>query len=185
MTVTKAELRCQLRARHPGQAERDRQSALICRHILLSEAFRRARVIGGYVPLLREADVTQVLQETLACGKVLALPRCGCPPEMTLHRVTDLRCLVHGPYGLLESAAEMEIIAPDALDLLIVPLEGIDPRGRRLGKGGGYYDRLLAQTDVLTIGTALTSQWAEHIPSDPWDVPLKSCVDEHGIHWFK
>lgn len=183
--MTKAELRARLRADQPERAERDRQSALLCRHILNSNAYQRARVIGAYVPMAREADITPVLQDTLASGRILVLPRCLQATEMSLHRVTDLSDLVRGLYGLLEPSADLPVVQPSALDLLIVPLEGVDRRGMRLGKGGGYYDRLLAQADVPTLGAALRSNWVEKVPADPWDKPLQACADEQGIHDFK
>lgn len=183
--MTKAELRAWLRANHPGKAERDRQSALLCQHILNSREYRIARTVGAYVPLAREADVMPVLQDALVSGRTLVLPRCLQAPEMTLHRVTALSELVRGAYGLLEPAADLPVVQPSALDLLIVPLEGVDRRGMRLGKGGGYYDRLLTQADVPTMGAALRSQWVDQAPADPWDKPLQACADERGIHHFK
>jgi len=180
----KAALRRLLRSLHQGREARDRESAAMCAHILRSVWYREAHVIGGYMPLPREADVTMVLRDALAAGKTLALPLCGDAPHMTLRRVASLEELVPGAYGILEPQEDTEIIPVDALDLLLTPLEGVDPCGMRLGKGGGYYDRLLAHSGVRTMGCALTWQRTERIPSEPWDRPLKACVDRDGIRFF-
>ncbi len=180
----KAALRKAIRALYPGQAARDAESAHLCRHILGSDEYRRARVIGGYMPLLREADITLVLQDILATGRTLALPLCGDAPHMTLRRVTSLDELVPGPYGLLEPAPTAPLIDPDRIELLLTPLEGIDPTGMRLGKGGGYYDCLLSGHEIPTLGCALTWQWTSCVPADAWDKPLNTCADMHGIHTF-
>ena len=71
----KSLLRQQLRARHPGREVRDRESVLMCGHILASDLYRNARIIGGYMPLAREADVTPVLTDVLHTGRTLALPQ--------------------------------------------------------------------------------------------------------------
>lgn len=180
----KAALRRLLRSLHEGPEARARESEALCGHILNSAWYRDAQVVGGYMPLPREADVTAVLRDVLSSGRTLALPLCGMAPQMTLRRVTSLEELVPGAYGIPEPGEESEIIPVDALDLLLVPLEGIDPSGMRLGKGGGYYDCLLAGRSVRTMGCALSWQRAAHIPAQEWDRPLTACADRDGIHIF-
>ena len=180
----KAALRRELRARFAGEAARAEESRLICGHILQSDVYRQARIVGGYMPLRHEADVTKVLLDALSSGKTLALPLCGKPPHMTLRQVSSLEELLPGAYGIPEPAEDSEIIPADALDLLLVPLEGIGPDGMRLGKGGGYYDCLLAGTDVLTMGCALSWQRAERIPAQAWDRPLRACATCEGVQLY-
>lgn len=180
----KAALRRELRARHQGREARDRESALLCRRILCSDLYRHARIVGGYMPLLREADVTPVLEDVLASGRTLALPLCGQAPHMTLRHVASLEDLVPGAYGILEPAADAPILPAEELDLLLIPLEGIDSTGMRLGKGGGYYDCLLSGRNIRTLGCALSWQWAPSIPKESWDRPLFACADRDGIHVF-
>lgn len=182
--MTKREWRSHLRALHEGREVRDRQSAALCRHILNSDEYKSACVIGGYMPLPREADVLPVLTDALAQGKMLALPLCGQAPHMTLRRVDSLDELVPGAYGIPEPHESSAVIPLSQVDLLLVPLEGIDKSGMRLGKGGGYYDHLLAGANVKTIGCALTWQWAESLPAESWDEPLYACADEAGVHVF-
>ena len=136
------------------------------------------------MPLKREADITPVLEHALQSGKTLALPLCGPAPQMTLRRVESLASLHSGAYGIPEPAAESEIIPVEQIDLLLVPLEGIDGSGMRLGKGGGYYDCLLDGKTVPTMGCALSWQWTERVPAQAWDRPLMACADRDGIRVF-
>lgn len=163
---------------------RNRESALLCEHILASSVFQNAQVIGGYMPLTREVDVRPVLAAALHQGKTLVLPLCDQAPHMTMRKVVSLEELCIGTYGIPEASPDTPIISPEKIDLLLVPLEGIDHDGFRLGKGGGYYDRLLSLADIPTVGCALSWQWTEHVPREPWDKPLCACVDHTGIHWF-
>ena len=77
------------------------------------------------------------------------------------------------------------VVGAGEIELLLVPLEGISASGVRLGKGGGYYDRLLAACPALTLGAALSWQWTEDIPRDPWDRPLNACACAEGIRIFR
>ena len=180
----KAALRRAIRSRFPGDEIRRAESGAMCRHILSWEPYRQAETVGAYIPLRREADVTAVMLDVLASGRTLALPRVDGEGSMTLRRVRSLEELVPGAYGIPEPGGDTEIIPLAALSLFIVPLEGIDCRGMRLGKGGGYHDRLLADSHVMTLGAVMSWQWEDHLPAMPWDRPLRAAADCRGIHLF-
>lgn len=183
--MNKKELRWRLRGQRGTQQERDAQSAAICRHIMNSDVYRDASVIACYAAMPHEADVTMVIEAALAQGKLVAMPLCGHAPDMTLRKICSLDELQTGQYGILEPPADAPIVDVREVELILVPLEGIDPSGCRLGKGGGYYDRLLAQTAAFSMGCALTWQLTDEVPRAPWDKPLSACADEHGIHEFR
>lgn len=62
------------------------------------------------------------------------------------------------------------------IDLIIVPAVALDPHGNRMGRGKGYYDRLLSTTAAHTIGVALECQLVDNIPCEPHDIPLDAVV---------
>lgn len=185
MSMTKDELRRALRAASPGREARDRESLMLCAHITAWEPYRRARVVGGYMPLSWEANVVPVLQDALSRGKTLALPRCMAEGQLCFHRVESLGSLRRGAYGLLEPEEDAPVVGAEEINLLLVPLEGISSLGARLGKGGGYYDRLLSSCPALTLGAALSWQWTEDIPREMWDRPLHACAGAEGIRIFR
>lgn len=185
MSMTKDELRRALRAASPGREARDRESLMLCAHITAWEPYRRARVVGGYMPLSWEANVVPVLQDALSRGKTLALPRCMAEGRLCFHRVESLDSLRRGAYGLLEPEEDAPVVGAEEINLLLVPLEGISSLGARLGKGGGYYDRLLSSCPALTLGAALSWQWTEDIPREMWDRPLHACAGAEGIRIFR
>lgn len=180
----KQALRRLVRARCPNAFEQAQQSAAICRHVMAWPTYQAASCVGAYMPLRREANITPLLQDLLERGGVLALPRVEEKGRMTMRRVTSLQALVPGQYGLLEPAPDTPCVATGTLALLLVPLEAIDATGMRLGKGGGYYDRLLETVNCTTLGIALLSQWVAYVPADPWDKPLCAVADARGIHLF-
>ena len=184
MTGAKALLRKQIRAAFPGAEERDRQSRALCGHVLSSDLWKDVHTVVGYVPLPREADVTPLLRAGLTQGKRLLLPRVEGPGVMTLRQVGALESLVPGAYGIPEPAEDAPIVPPSEADLILTPLEAIDRSGLRLGKGGGYYDRLLSAADAFSLGIVLSWQWTDAVPADPWDRALDAAADRDGIHLF-
>ncbi len=184
MSSDKQALRRAIRQAFPGKASRDDQSIALCRHVMAWEPYRRAEVIAGYMPMGHEADVTALLLDALASGKVLALPRCDAPGRMTFRRVNSLEELIPGAYGLPEPTPDAPAVPPADIDLMLVPLEAISRKGQRLGKGGGYYDRVLARWQGLSLGVALAHQWVEDMPCCRWDMPIRACADAEGINLF-
>lgn len=173
-----------MRSAFPGALQRDAESQSICRRLCRWPVLQDASVVAGYVPLSREADITPVLASILESGHTLALPRCGEAPCMTFHGVKDLSELVPGAYGILEPRADAPVILPEAFSLVLVPLEGIDGEGHRLGKGCGYYDHLLTKTHCLSVGIALSWQECDSVPVEACDQPLDAVADAEGIRIF-
>ena len=180
----KRALRAAVRGAFPGAEARDRESGAICAHVLAWPVYRRARVVAGYVPLIREADITPILRDALAAGKTLLLPRVEGERAMSLRRVDSLDALAPGRWGLLEPPEEAVIVPAGAAELLLTPLEAVDPLGTRLGKGGGYYDALLEGASGVKLGVALSWQRVPRVPAEPWDKPLDALVTEDGIQSF-
>lgn len=180
--VNKQELRKTLRQLRTNAADRDAQSAVICKHILNSSIYMNARVIAAYSALPHEADVTDVVQAALIAGKTVAMPRCGAAPVMQFHRICSMDELRAGRYGIFEPSADAPVINEKDLELILVPLEGIDARGFRLGKGGGYYDHLINKTNAYTIGCALDWQILPCVPNDPWDKQVRAYADVNGLY---
>ena len=134
------------------------------------------------MPLDREADIRPLLREILISGRTLALPRCGKDGAMAFHRVTAPEQLIEGPYHLMEPPASLPVVPPEAIRLMLVPLEAADPRLNRLGKGGGYYDRYLPMAaNALLCGVALRYQLTEAVPTAPHDRPLDVLATPDGL----
>lgn len=180
----KQAIRRQVRSDFPGQADRAAQSQSLCSHVLAWPVYRQARVVGGYMPMPWEADVTPVLLDALASGKTLVLPRCEGSGRMSFRQVSSLEEIQPGRYGLLEPEPGAAAVPVEEIELMLVPLEAITPKGMRLGKGGGYYDRVLARFSGVTLGMVLQHQWVESLPVEEWDRPLNAGADMLGIYLF-
>ena len=93
--------------------------------------------------------------------------------------------LLPNAYGLPEPVGGDEI-SPLTLDLILVPLLAFDRRGQRVGYGGGFYDRFLAQCrpDALKLGLSWFEPVGEISDANAHDVPLDACLTPHVFHRF-
>jgi 5-formyltetrahydrofolate cyclo-ligase len=152
-------------------------SDLVCRQILGSNLWRQAGIILFYAPMPDELDVSPLWPTALAEGKILCLPRFDpASDRYTAAHVVDLaRDLTPGRYGVREPVSSCPSVPLNRLDLTLVPGLAFGPNGRRLGRGRGYYDRLLAETNALKCGIGFDVQWLDSIPREPCDV-LLDCI---------
>ena len=172
LSAQKQALRRLVRSRFPGMAQRDAESRLLCEGIAALPRWQAARTVAAYMPLPWEADITSLMLAALAAGKTLILPRVQ-GGALRFHRADSLDSLMPGAWGIPEPAAEAPEADPALADLMLVPLEAADGLGRRLGKGGGFYDRLLrASRPRWTLGCALSWQMVDRVPAGPLDEPL-------------
>jgi 5-formyltetrahydrofolate cyclo-ligase len=176
---SKSGLRRQLRAALAALSptERQTQSDIVCGMLLDSSLWQDAGTILLFAPLPEELDVSPLGSAALAAGKTLALPRFNnAENRYTAAQVNHLeRDLIPGHYGVREPSTQCPPIALNRLDLVLVPGLGFAPGGRRLGRGKGYYDRLLAGLQALKCGVGFDVQWVDSIPQQPCDV-LLDCI---------
>lgn len=152
MNTSKQELRnqfCTLRECLPPE-EMTAASAALCRRLAAWDILRQARVVLTYLAFRNEPDPAPLFQLLPAIHWVV--PRIQ-GKRLVLHPYDPER-LVRHPFGMLEPAADLPMVDPATLDVILVPGVAFDLRGGRLGFGGGYYDRFLPTTPALRVGLA-------------------------------
>jgi 5-formyltetrahydrofolate cyclo-ligase len=164
----------------PDRADLDRA---VHERLLDSLMFRTAGAVLLYASHFPEEIQTQpLLEAALAAGKTLVLPRVGIEPgRMDLCRVTEPGAeLVPGKLAIPEPCAECPLVGAEAIDLVLVPGLAFDAVGYRLGRGGGFYDRLLADDalDAETCSIAYEIQLIASVPREPHDQPVQTIVTE-------
>jgi 5-formyltetrahydrofolate cyclo-ligase len=166
-----------MRSRLDLDASLDASERLSAR-LLALPAVTDASLIASYHAMPEEIDPALAIEKLRARGTAIVYPRIDAPGIIGLRRVDEGTSLLLGPFGLAEPPADSPIVEPDLVDVVIVPGVAFDPAGRRLGYGGGYYDRLLPRLrpDCLTIGIAFDEQVVDRVPSDVHDVRVKLLV---------
>jgi 5-formyltetrahydrofolate cyclo-ligase len=133
-----------------------------------------AHTILFFAPLPDELDVWPMLELALALGTNCALPFFDA--EKKTYGAKQLKNLatdiVTGKFGVREPAAGCEEILLNRFDLVLVPGMAFDLSGNRLGRGHGFYDRILAVASGVKCGVAYDFQLLEKIPTEPHDAKV-------------
>lgn len=162
-------------------------SEAICRHLLALPRLVEAAVVLGYAASSEEPDPSGALTALLEQGAAVLLPRVE-GEQLEIVAIEDLVALAPGYLGIPEpTGPAVEVFPPiDTASLaVLVPGVAFDPRGGRLGQGGGHYDRLLALLDGATaapvlIGVAFTTQLVQEVPRARHDHGVHLVVTEDG-----
>jgi len=150
--MDKVELRLKFRSLRESLATEEvaEASAALCRRLTAWDPLRQARSVMAYLAFRNEPSLE---------------PLFGLLPHVrwTIPRIEGNRLVVHlydpnrlvrHRLGMLEPAADLPVVDPAHLDVVLVPGVAFDLTGRRLGFGGGYYDRFLRTTPALRVGIA-------------------------------
>ncbi|HEY0551695.1 MAG TPA: 5-formyltetrahydrofolate cyclo-ligase [Verrucomicrobiae bacterium] len=155
----------------------------ILRHQL---AWREANSILGFAPLSDEPDMMPLLEESWASNKRVALPRYDADSSVYAACAVSTRNEISpGNFGLLEPVAGCPVVPLNQLDFILVPGVAFDLAGRRLGRGKGFYDRLLAGVHGHKCGVAFDAQIVAHLPEEPHDIRVDSILTPTRWHWCR
>jgi len=157
-------------------------SQAIAARVQALPSFADARCILLTLPFRSEWDTRPLFDVAHATGKTVALPRVNPATRMLdLHAVQDIeRETAPGYRGIPEPSVALPAVDVRAIDWVLVPGVAFDIGGRRLGYGGGYYDRLLALLvpGARRIAGAFDLQVVAHVPAAPHDLVVEAIVTE-------
>jgi 5-formyltetrahydrofolate cyclo-ligase len=134
--------------------------------ILQNPLWLKARSVFCYLPLPtgREIDTYPLIETALASGKRLAVPRVLAPGLMQARLIESLDNLHPGCFGIPEPGEGRPDLPPEQIDLVIVPGIAFERTSLlRLGQGGGYYDRYLAQCGAFRLAPARACQIVDNL----------------------
>jgi 5-formyltetrahydrofolate cyclo-ligase len=157
-------------------------AAAIAARIAALPSFIAARVVLLTLAFRSEWDTSPLVLAALAAGRTVAVPRVDPQKRMlSLHSITDIGCDTDpGHQGIPEPRPYCPEVAPAAIDWVLVPGVAFDAAGRRLGYGGGYYDRLLPllRPDAARVAGAFELQITDQVPAAPHDLFVDTIVTE-------
>jgi 5-formyltetrahydrofolate cyclo-ligase len=174
---SKSEIRRDMRAHLPPD-DRVGRSARICDRIAALSAWEAARVVAMFAPQLREPDVEGLWP--FAAGKTLAYPIVT-GDGLALHATASRDGLQPGRWGIREPLAHPDHrVDPADVDLILVPGVAFTLAGARCGRGGGYYDRLLAllPAKAVRVGVCFAEQILDELPVEPHDATVNIVIAE-------
>ena len=175
--MNKQQLRKQIRQRKRAMTEEEivSRSQALGEKFLASEAYRSAKTVYGYMPYNQEVRTVAMLEQALRDGKRVAIPKCY-GEEMRFIYMTDLSQVEKGYAGIPEPVADGPI-ADDPTALVLMPGLAFDPQGHRIGYGGGFYDRFLAnEPNHPTLALCYEFQMLPHLETEAFDIPVDTVI---------
>jgi len=171
--MDKKELRRQIREKKRAMTVRqiEEASSRLGELFARSEQYQAAESIYGYLPYNQEVRTVPMLERALAEGKRVAVPKVY-GEEMRFIWMTDLSQVDKGYSGIPEPVADGPV-ADDPHALVLMPGLAFDPQGHRIGYGGGFYDRFLAQEpEHPTVALCYEFQMLEKLETEDFDIPV-------------
>lgn len=166
----------------------------ICKKITTMASFGLCDVILCYAPIGSEVDVLPIAREAFSRGKTVGFPVCDKDTkEMEFYSVTSLDELYDGGmYGeKIPPVAPERLIAPSASTMILMPGLLFDKRGRRIGYGGGYYDKYIRRNEALfhssmTVGVTYSAFLSDiPIPYSDHDISAALVVTEKKVNFVR
>ncbi len=174
--MDKKELRREIRDKKRAMTpeEIDSASQQLAQLFFASSQYRQAKTIYGYLPYNQEVRTVPMLLQALKDGKRVAVPKVY-GEEMKFIYMTDLSLVEKGYAGIPEPVAD-EPVAQEPDALVLMPGLAFTKDGKRMGYGGGFYDKFLArEPNHPTLALCYSFQMVEQLPTEEYDIPV-DCV---------
>ncbi|MCY7358537.1 MAG: 5-formyltetrahydrofolate cyclo-ligase [Rudanella sp.] len=200
--MTKHDLRKQFLAERKALPAEEAERRSVAIGDLLYTQLNNPRYIHTFLPILRQNEVNtwpiihriwrEFPQHKIAVSVTDPVSQC-----LTHYELTPKTQLIENQWGIPEPvtvrrfgseplAVSSSVMEPQQFDVVLVPLLAFDERGHRVGYGGGYYDRFMAECrpDCLKIGLSLFVPVTQIDDIEETDVPLDGCITPERIVWF-
>ena len=161
-------------------------SRAVVQDIVETSVYRRSNTVMAYASFGSELQTDEFMRHVIDQGKILLLPRVNGQKELLeVYWVRDpVQDLQAGTWGIREPRPDRcTRVEPAIIDFVLVPGLAFDRRGGRLGYGGGFYDKLLADglsPCAWVVAGAFECQMVEKVPADEHDMPMDVVVTENG-----
>jgi len=187
LAARKAALRQELSAKRKAIAPEllDERGLKIQSRFLATHYYHRARVIALYAPFRGEVPTRDILIAAIADGKIICYPLSHVRGRVLSFRsITSESELEPGRLGVREPTLPSELVPVDQIDLFVVPGLGFTQNGKRLGRGGGYYDATLEASSPHSrrVGLGFNEQVVDWVPTETTDIDMDLVVTESAIY---
>lgn len=174
ITEQKKALRKLVKDRIFALDNREDLSAIICQKALTCALDNDAKKVALYYPLSDEVDTRLLIDSLVASDIQVYLPVVD-NGNMYFALYSDKENLNSGAFGIQEPVSGA---SNTDFDIVFVPLRAFDKNNNRLGRGGGYYDRVLPKLSAKKVGVAYSCQCVDSVPTCDYDFPLDLVITD-------
>lgn len=163
--------------------QRAEYSTQICQQLMALPQVQNAQTVFSYMAFGSEVDLASFHDWARAQGKQLVFPICRENGRMVAALPAEENGWETGKYGIVTPVADRAtLLEPEDIDLILVPCVGFDDGCRRLGHGGGYYDRYLQRAKAAAhIMIAFEAQRLDAVVCESHDLPVSCVLTEQGL----
>lgn len=164
-------------------AVRRAKDRAVAERLLPLEEYRGAKRVLLYASFRTEVATGEIVEEAIRSGREVVLPRVDAENgALTKHVIGGIHELSPGFMGIPEPSSDVRVKVEE-VDLVVVPGVAFDPLGRRVGYGGGYYDRLLPRIKGIkpVVALAYEEQLFESLPGEEHDVGMDIIVTDRRV----
>lgn len=154
-------------------ADKQRSDRYLVQKVCQLDSYKQAKVVATYLSLPHEVDTSPFIAQAQADGKQVLVPKVIGEGQM-MFVAYDKEAVEMSPIGIVEPVSN-QAVPKDEIDLIHVPGLVFNREGYRIGHGGGYYDRYLADYHGATVSTVYQVQGQEFAP-EAHDIPIKEVV---------
>lgn len=175
--MDKKELRSLIRQKKRAMTETEIQekSEKLGQLFAASQAYRNANTIYGYLPYNQEVRTVPMLERAIVDGKRVAVPKVF-GDDMKFIYISDMSRVEKGYAGIPEPVDDGPV-ADDPTALVLMPGLAFDREGHRIGYGGGFYDRFLAQEpEHPTLALCYDFQMQDELETEAFDIPVDTVL---------
>lgn len=175
---TKDDIRNKMKSLRREYRNGELSSEKIVKSIVDFETYRRAECVCTYMPLVGEADISEIFSDAVKRGKTVCVPVVLGDCELAIS-VADVH-FKKGRFGILEPENPRFVDFSEP-DFILVPGLAFDFFGNRLGFGKGYYDRFLSSARGFKLGVCFSFQVENFIPHLKHDISVDALVTENEL----
>ena len=168
--------------------QRSEKSRKACRNLVSIPQFQSASTVMMFLSLPHEVDTSEAILNAWQLGKTVAVPKVSWQQRhMIAVQINSLETGISTEASGLQNPIAGVPVAFEEIDLVVTPGLGFDKKGNRLGRGGSYYDRFFANTELKAsrCGFGFAEQLVEKIPGAEHDEPVDIVVTEKEIIYIK
>ncbi len=160
----------------------------ISNHLLNSPTYQAASTILAYASLPTELSLDPLILAALADNKRICIPQINWEDKSMrptqIHNLDE--DLQTGRYGVRTPIDGCSLVETHELDLILIPGLAFDRQSNRLGRGAGFYDRLISTLDrsdkrPSLVGVCYQCQIVDRVPTEPHDHPMDWVITENGF----
>lgn len=161
-------------------------SEAVCKQLMSLASVANSNSIFAYLPLQNEVNLLPLLELWIDESRTVCVPLINWEENTMrggLLATLDESALIETKFGIKEPK-ERHPLPADCIDILLVPGVGFDSQGGRLGRGGGFYDRLIARSrPPIVIGVCFDEQIVESIPRESHDQLMSVVVTPTKVYF--